>query len=51
MASSSDYGSAITAKDENSLLNERIARLDALGFDWKSRHDGWWEEGFEQLQE
>jgi len=33
------------------LSNERIARLDALGFDWKSRHDGWWEEEFEQRQE
>ena len=38
-------------KRRSSLSNERISRLDALGFDWKSRHDKWWDEGFEYLQE
>jgi hypothetical protein len=38
-------------KRKSSLSFERIARLDALGFDWIERHDSLWEKGFEHYQE
>jgi hypothetical protein len=37
-------------KRRDTLTPEKIAQLDALGLEWRSRHDFQWEAGFEHLQ-